>query len=118
MEAVVPWRALIELIEPYYPKTGSKGDRPPYPLETMLRIHLMQQWYDLSNPAIGDALIEMPTMRRFAGINLISDKIPDETTILSLRHLLENHNLGKQIFQTKTTASPTRSRRQLRMCIT
>jgi len=64
MQAVVPWKALIDLIEPYYPKTGSKGGRPPYPLETMLRIHLMQQWYDLSDPAMEDALIEVPTMRR------------------------------------------------------
>ena len=100
MQAVVPWMALIDLIEPYYPKTGSKGGRPPYPLETMLRIHLMQQWYDLSDPAMEDALIEVPTMRRFAGIDLISDRIPDETTILSFRHLLEKHDLGKQIFET------------------
>lgn len=100
MEAVVPWKALIDLIEPHYPKAGSKGGRPAYPLATMLRIHLMQQWYDLSDPAMEDALIEVPTMRRFAGINLISDRIPDETTILSFRHLLEKHDLGKQIFET------------------
>ena len=100
MEAVVPWRALIALIEPCYPKTGSKGGRPPYPLETMLRIHLMQQWYDLSDPAMEDALIEVPTMRRFAGIDLISERIPDETTILAFRHLLERHDFGKQIFET------------------
>jgi IS5 family transposase len=100
MEAVVPWRALIDLIEPCYPKTGSKGGRPPYPLETMLRIHLMQQWYDRSDPAMVDALIEVPSMRRFAGIDLISERIPDETTILSFRHLLEKHDLGKQIFET------------------
>jgi transposase, IS5 family len=85
---------------PCYPKTGSKGGRLPYPLETMLRIHLLQQWYDLSDPAMEDALIEVPTMRRFAGINLISDRIPDETTILSFRHQLEKHDLGKQIFET------------------
>ena len=100
MEAVVPWKALIALIEPCYPKTGSKGGRPPYPLETMLRIHLMQQWYDLSDPAMEDALIEVPTMRRFAGIDLISERIPDETRILAFRHLLERHDLGKQIFET------------------
>ena len=100
MEAVVPWKALIDLIEPHYPKAGSKGGRPAYPLETMLRIHLMQQWYDLSDPAMEDALIEVPTMRRFAGIDLISDRIPDETTILAFRHLLEKHNLDKQIFET------------------
>jgi len=100
MEQVVPCKALIDLIEPHYPKTGSKGGRPPYPLATMLRIHLMQQWYSLSDPAMEDALIEVPTMRRFAGIAMLSDRIPDETTILAFRHLLEKHNLGEQIFET------------------
>jgi IS5 family transposase len=99
MEAVVPWQELLDLIEPHYPKTSSKGGRPPYPLETMLRIHLLQQWYDLSDPAMEDALIEVPTMRRFAGIALISDRIPDETTILAFRHLLEQNNLGEEIFE-------------------
>jgi IS5 family transposase len=99
MEAVVPWKELLDLIEPHYPKTSSKGGRPPYPLETMLRIHLLQQWYDLSDPAMEDALIEVPTMRRFAGIALISDRIPDETTILAFRHLLEQNNLGEEIFE-------------------
>jgi IS5 family transposase len=98
MEKVVPWKALLELIEPHYPKTSSKGGRPPYLLATMLRIHLLQQWYDLSDPAMEDALIEVPTMRRFAGIDMISDRIPDETTILTFRHLLEKHDLGQQIF--------------------
>ena len=90
----MPWKALINLIEPCYSKTSSKGDRPPYPLETMLRIHLLQQWYDLSDPAMEDALIEVPTMRRFACIDLISDRIPDETTILAFRYLLEKHDLA------------------------
>jgi len=99
MEKVVPWKALLDPIEPHYPKTSSKGGRPPYPLATMLRIHLLQQWYDLSDPAMEDALIEVPTMRRFAGIALISDRIPDETTILAFRHLLEQNNLGEEIFE-------------------
>jgi transposase, IS5 family len=99
MEAIVPWKALVDLIEPHYPRTTSKGGRPPYPLETMLRIHLLQQWYDLSDPAMEDALIEVATMRRFAGIALISDRIPDETTILAFRHLLEQNDLGEQIFK-------------------
>ena len=99
MDKVVPWQALIDLIEPFYPKTGSKGGRPPYALETMLRIHLMQHWYALSDPAMEDALIEVPTMRRFAGIDLISERIPDETTILTFRHLLEKHDLGENIFE-------------------
>ena len=100
MEVVVPWQALIDLIEPHYPKTSKKGGRPPYPLAVMLRIHLLQQWYSLSDPAMEKALIEVPTMRRFAGIDLISDRIPDETTILTFRHLLEKHDLGEQIFET------------------
>jgi IS5 family transposase len=99
MEAVVPWTVLVDLIEPHYPRTSSKGGRPPYPLETMLRIHLLQQWYDLSDPAMEDALIEVATMRRFAGIALITDRIPDETTILAFRHLLEHNDLGEQIFE-------------------
>ncbi len=100
MEAVVPWKLLIDLIEPHYHKPCSKGGRPPYPLETMLRVHLLQQWYDLSDPAMEDALIEVATMRRFAGIALITDRIPDETTILAFRHLLEEKDLGAQIFET------------------
>jgi IS5 family transposase len=107
MEAVVPWKALVDLIEPHYPRTSSKGGRPPYPLETkplasakrLLRIHLLQQWYDLSDPAMEDALIEVATMRRFAGIALITDGIPDETTIMAFRHLLEQNELGEQIFE-------------------
>ena len=74
MEVVVPWQALIELIELHYPKTSKKGGNPPYPLATMLRIHLLQHWYSLSDPAMEEALIEVPTMRRFAGIELISDR--------------------------------------------
>ena len=99
MEAVVPWKPLIDLIDPYYPKPSRKGGRPPYPLETMLRIHLLQQWYDLSDPAMEDALIEVVTMRRFAGIALSADRIPDESTILAFRHLLEKNDLGLQIFE-------------------
>jgi IS5 family transposase len=74
MENVVPWKALINLIEPHYPKISSNGDRPPYPLTTMLRIYLLQQWYDLSDPPMEDGLIEAPMMRRFAGIDMISDQ--------------------------------------------
>jgi IS5 family transposase len=81
MEVVVPWQPLIALIEPYHPKTSKKGGRPPYPLATMQRIHLLQQWYSLSDPAMEEALIEVPTLRRFAGIEVISDRISDVTTI-------------------------------------
>jgi len=99
---VVPWQALIE---PQYPKISKKCGRPPYPLATMLRIHLMQQWYSLSDPAMEETLIEVLTMHRFAGIQLISDRIPDETTILTFRHLLEKHDLGDQIFEESKSTS-------------
>ena len=88
MDAVVLWAALIPLIEPYYPKASKKIGRPLYPLATMQRIHLLLHWCSLSDPAMEEALIEVPTMARFAGIKLISDRIPDETTILNFRHLL------------------------------
>ena len=100
MEAAGPWDALIALNNPIYPKTRKKGGRPPCPLATMLRIHLLQQWYSRGDPAMEEALIEVPTMGRFLGIDLISDRIPDETTIFSFRHLLEKHRLGEQIFVT------------------
>ena len=100
MEVVVPWKALIDVIQPHYPKACKKDSRPPYPLATMLRVHLLQQWYSLSDQAMEEALIEVPSMRRFAGIELISDRIPDETTFLTFRHLLEQHELGEQIFET------------------
>jgi len=100
MEVVVRWQVLIDLIEPHYRKTSKKGGRTPYPLATMLRIHLLQQWFSLSDPAMQEAQIEVPTMRRVAGSELISVRIPDETTILTLRHLLEKHGLGNQIFET------------------
>jgi Transposase domain (DUF772) len=103
MENVVPWKALINLIEPHYPKISSNGDRPPYPLTTMLRIYLLQQWYDLSDPAMEDALIEVPMMRRFAGIDMISDQAAERqanmrSTFLccfSLRKALASYNIEK-----------------------
>lgn len=96
----MPWQALLSLIEPCYPKRSKKGGRPPYPLATMLRIHLMQQCYSLSDPGMEEALIEAPTMRRFAGIDLINERIPDESTILTCRHLLEQNELEEQIIET------------------
>ena len=98
IDQVVSWQPLLDLNKPICPKVSSKAGRPSYPLATMPRIHLMQQWCSLSYPAMEDALIEVPTLRSFAEIDLISDKIPDETTILSFRHLLEKNKLGKEIF--------------------
>ncbi len=95
MDKLIPWHRLETIIEPHYPKPGN--GRRPYPLSTMLRIHCLQQWYSLSDPAMEDALYEIASMRLFAGLSL--DKaIPDRTTIMNFRHLLEAHNLARAIF--------------------
>jgi len=96
MNAVVPWARLMALIAPHYPK--GTGGRPAMPLERMLRIYFMQQWFNLSDPQAEDALYDMESMRRFAGIELAEDAIPDETTILNFRHLLEKHQLTEKMF--------------------
>ena len=94
MERVVPWAALIALIAPYAPE-GKRG-RPPFAVETMLRIHFMQQWFTLSDPAMEEALHDVPLFREFAGLNW-DTAVPDETTILRFRRLLEEHKLSAQI---------------------
>lgn len=96
MDKVVPWRELCALVEPFYPKAGH--GRPPIGLERMLRLHLLQHWFNLSDPAAEEALYESLSMRRFVGIDLGREAVPDETTILNFRHLLERHNLGKALF--------------------
>lgn len=98
MELVVPWKALLGLIEPHYPVAG-RGRRP-YPLEAMLRVHLMQNWFALSDPAMEEALHDVPLFRDFAGLGGWSERLPDESTILRFRHLLEQHKLAPQILQT------------------
>jgi IS5 family transposase len=95
MDGLIPWKKLEKKIRPHYPKNGN--GRQPYPLSVMLRVHCMQLFYNLSDPAMEDALYEIESMRRFAGLRL-SDRLPDETTILNFRHLLERHNLGKRLF--------------------
>ena len=97
MDKVIPWKELIQIIEKHYPKAGN--GRQPMPLEMMLRIYFMQQWYALSDPAMEDGLYDSESMRRFAGIDIAEDVIPDETTILHFRHLLEEHQLTKGIFE-------------------
>jgi len=96
MDQVVPWKSLLNLIEPLYPIAG-RG-RHPYPLETMLRVHLMQNWFGLSDPAMEEALYEITPMRTFAGLTL-TKAIPDETTILNFRHLLEANELAPEILR-------------------
>ena len=97
MDAIIPWPQLLELIEPHYPK-GGKG-RPPLGLEKMLRIYFLQIWFNLSDPAAEEAIYDSESMRRFTRIELSEDKIPDETTILNFRHLLEEHELTKAMFE-------------------
>ena len=98
MERVVPWSALVELVAPLAPD-GRRG-RPPFSVETMLRIHFMQQWFTLSDPAMEESLHDMPLLREFAGLGGWSDRLPDESTILRFRHLLEKHKLAAQILET------------------
>ena len=95
MDQVVPWKGLIALIEPHYPK--GEGGRPAYPLLAMLRVHLMQNWFGYSDPAMEESLYETTILRQFAGLHL--DRIPDETTILNFRRLLEKHELAGGILQ-------------------
>jgi len=92
MELVVPWKALVKLIEPHYPMAG-RGRRP-YPLESILRVHLMQNWFALSDPAMEEALYEIASLRTFSRLSL-AEPIPDETTILNFRHLLEENYLAE-----------------------
>ena len=101
MDQVVPWRQLRQVIERYYPKPGN--GRPPLGLEKMLRIYFLQQWFNLSDPAMEDALYDIESLRRFVGLELGQDEVPDETTILNFRHLLERHGLTKKLFA-KVTA--------------
>jgi transposase, IS5 family len=96
MEAVIPWERLLAVIEPYYPKGGS--GRQPLGLEKMLRIYFLQQWFNLSDPQAEDAIYDSESMRRFARVELADDLVPDESTILRFRHLLEKHGLTRGIF--------------------
>jgi len=96
MDAVIPWARLLALIEPHYPKAGN--GRQPLGLEKMLRIYFLQQWFNLSDPQAEDAIYDSESMRRFARVELGDDVVPDESTILRFRHLLEQHRLTQAIF--------------------
>src|SRR5271166_6652043 len=98
MEQVAPWSALCLLVEPYYPKAGN--GRRPVGIERMLRIYFLQQWFNLSDPAVEEALYDSPLMRQFAQIDLGNEPVPDETTVCKFRHLLEEHNLGGAMLET------------------
>ena len=97
MDKAAPWAAMVAIIEPHYPKAGN--GRQPYSLMTMMRIYCLQLWYNLSDPAMEDWLYAVTPARQFAGLELGVDAIPDETTILNFRHLLERHGLQAQIFE-------------------
>ena len=99
MNSVMPWEKLSALIEPAYP-AGDGAGRPPIGLERMLRIHFLQHWFNLSDPAVEEALYDSRAMREFVGIDLGREPAPDETTICKFRHRLEAHALGKQILAT------------------
>jgi IS5 family transposase len=104
MEKAVPWPELLAVIAPFYPKDpGPSGGRPPRGLGVMLRIHLLQHWFTLSDPGVEDALYESPVLRRFVGIDLGREPVPDETTIMRFRHLLEQHQLGQALFEAVNT---------------
>jgi transposase, IS5 family len=95
MEQVVPWRELCALVAPRYPKPGN--GRPPVGVERMLRIYFLQQWFNLADPAVEEALYDSVVMRQFVGIDLGCEPVPDETTVCKFRHLLEEHQLGEQL---------------------
>jgi len=97
MESVVPWGALVGLIEPHYPK-GKRG-RPPIGVERMLRVYFLSQWYGLADEALEDAIYDSQAMRNFVGIDLSSESVPDATTLLKFRHLLERKDLTRAIFE-------------------
>ncbi|XAH21112.1 IS5 family transposase [Xylophilus sp. GW821-FHT01B05] len=100
MDQVVPWASLVDLIAPYYSE-GRTG-RPPFALETMLRLHFIQQWFSLSDQAMEEALFDIPLYREFAGLDA-HGRLPDESTILRFRHRLERHKLAEQILITVNT---------------
>ena len=96
MDEIIPWDHWVSLIRPYYP-SGKRG-RPPKSIETMLRMYLMQNWFNLSDAAIEDAIYDSHAMRNFMHIDFLTEQVPDATTLLHFRHLLEEHKIGEQIF--------------------
>ena len=96
MEQLVPWSDLCAVIEPYYPKRGN--GRPPVGLARMLRMYFVQQWFNLADEACEDALLDSPALRQFVGIDLGRERVPDATTLLKFRRLLEKHELGAVLF--------------------
>jgi transposase, IS5 family len=102
MDQVIPWDRLCKIVERHYPREGGVG-RPPIGVERMLRMYFLQHWFNLSDPAVEEALYESNSMRAFVGIDLGRERVPDETTVCKFRHLLEEHRLGKRIFKAVKT---------------
>ena len=96
MDEIIPWDEWVGVIKPYYPK-GKRG-RPPMGIEKMLRMYLLQIWFNLSDPATEDAVYDSYAMRKFTGIDFKTEAVPDETTLCNFRHLLEAHGLNKLFF--------------------
>src|SRR6204780_2961026 len=103
MDKIVPWPELAAAVQTAYPKVSENGGRPPIPLERMLRIYFLQLWFNLSDPAVEEALYDSVAMREFAGIDLGQDGAPDETAVCKFRHLLERHKLSKHLLSTVNT---------------
>jgi len=100
MNVLVPWQRLLDALSPsYYPDAAGKRGRPPTPLDRMLRIYFLQQWYGLADEALEDAIYDSQAMRDFVGIDLSIESVPDATTLLRFRHLLERHSLTQRIFE-------------------
>ena len=97
MDEIIPWEEWVGIIKPYYP-TGKRG-RPPVNLEKMLRMYLLQIWFNLSDPATEDAIYDSYAMRKFTGIDFMTETVPDETTLCKFRHLLEANGLNKLFFE-------------------
>src|ERR1700722_14402859 len=100
MDRIVPWPEMTAAVEAVYPKISEAGGRPPLPLERMLRVYFLQLWFNLSDPAVEEALYESNSMRNFVGIDLGVEAAPDETTVCKFRHLLEKNKLGKKLLGT------------------
>lgn len=95
MDEIIPWDEWVALVEPYYPK-GKRG-RPPVKLETILRMYLLQVWFNLSDEGVEDAIYDSYAMRKFMGINFLEEQAPDATTLLHFRHLVEKNGIGKLV---------------------
>src|SRR5688572_28250071 len=100
MDRIIPWPEMTAAVQTVYPKVSENGGRPPIPLERMLRIYFLQLWFNLSDPAVEEALYDSASMRSFVGIDLGQEAAPDETTVCKFRHLLERHKLGKPLLKT------------------